>query len=101
MQAVTRELRQFETIFLTGLDGTGVKARIFTEQEELGFAGHPVLGAAAVLHGQSPPTVDAASWRLQVKGRTLAVHTRRRPGSEVVDCDMDQGAAALVATFSA
>ncbi len=54
MQVVTREMRQFETVFVTGVDLAARAAvlRIFTVDEELEFAGHPVLGAAAVLHGQ-------------------------------------------------
>jgi len=52
MQGLTREVRQFETAFLAGVDllGRSARLRIFTEDEELDFAGHPVLGAAAVLH---------------------------------------------------
>ena len=48
MQDVTREIRQFETVFLTDVDlaGRSARLRIFTEDEELDFAGHPVLGAA-------------------------------------------------------
>jgi trans-2,3-dihydro-3-hydroxyanthranilate isomerase len=49
MQALAQEFRQFETIFLQPLGGTRFRARIFTVEEELDFAGHPVLGAAAVL----------------------------------------------------
>jgi trans-2,3-dihydro-3-hydroxyanthranilate isomerase len=101
MQSVTQELRQFETIFLTDVDGTGATARIFTEQEELAFAGHPVLGAAAVLHWEQAPGVEAARWGLRVGGRTLTVHTRRRAGADVIDADMDQGAATVVATLTA
>ncbi|MGS8173864.1 PhzF family phenazine biosynthesis protein, partial [Pseudomonas aeruginosa] len=51
MQAWTRELRQFESIFLLpGDDPRAFRARIFTLEEELPFAGHPLLGAAALLH---------------------------------------------------
>ena len=53
MLAITREMRQFESIFLlAGADAGDPAAQIFTEDEELDFAGHPVLGAAAVLHHQ-------------------------------------------------
>jgi trans-2,3-dihydro-3-hydroxyanthranilate isomerase len=100
MQLVTRELRQFETIFLTEVDARGASARIFTEQEELRFAGHPILGAAAVLHWEQAPASAAATWRLRVGARTLSVHTVRRPASEVVDADMDQGPATVVATLT-
>ena len=56
MLRIAQELRQFETIFLFDVvDGAAV-ARIFTPEEELAFAGHPVLGAAAVLHADSGRT---------------------------------------------
>jgi hypothetical protein len=46
MQDVTREVRQFETAFVTDVDlaAGSARLRIFTEDEELDFAGHPVLG---------------------------------------------------------
>jgi trans-2,3-dihydro-3-hydroxyanthranilate isomerase len=51
MQRLTCELRQFETIFLVpGGDPDAWTARVFTMEEEVPFAGHPSLGAAAVLH---------------------------------------------------
>lgn len=51
MQRLTCELRQFETIFLVPDERPGsFQARVFTMEEELPFAGHPVLGAGAVLH---------------------------------------------------
>ncbi|MCO2363366.1 PhzF family phenazine biosynthesis protein, partial [Pseudomonas aeruginosa] len=61
MQAWTRELRQFESIFLLpGDDPRAFRARIFTLEEELPFAGHPLLGAAALLHHCLLYTSDAA-----------------------------------------
>src|SRR5512147_2244004 len=51
MQALTRELRQFESIFLASSpEPNSFSARVFTMEEELPFAGHPAIGAAAVLH---------------------------------------------------
>ena len=51
MQAIAAELRQVESIFLERTpEPRRVRARIFTPEEELPFAGHPSLGAAAVLH---------------------------------------------------
>lgn len=45
MQQLTQELRQFESIFLTKSHSPQTfKARIFTEDEELNSAGHPILG---------------------------------------------------------
>jgi trans-2,3-dihydro-3-hydroxyanthranilate isomerase len=82
MQDVTREVRQFETAFLTDVDLTGGSARlrIFTEDEELDFAGHPVLGAAAVLHTLLPVSGAEQTWALAVAQRTVAARTRGAAG---------------------
>ena len=49
MLRITQELRHFEAIFLAPMpDTTAIPARVFDLFEELPFAGHPVLGAAAV-----------------------------------------------------
>jgi len=51
MLAVTLEMRHFESIFLEPTeDARTVKARVFDLIEELDFAGHPIIGAASVLH---------------------------------------------------
>ena len=73
MQDLTREFRQFETAFLTGVELTGRSARlrIFTEDEELDFAGHPVLGGAAVLHTMLSAREAEESWALAVAQRTV------------------------------
>src|SRR5881392_1946401 len=54
MQAVAREMNLSETTFVLPNDPAvererGVRARIFTVQEELPFAGHPTLGTGFVL----------------------------------------------------
>ncbi|MYV55601.1 PhzF family phenazine biosynthesis protein, partial [Streptomyces sp. SID3212] len=52
--AITQEVRHFESVFLAPPDAAGaVGARVFDLFGELDFAGHPVLGAAAVLHERS------------------------------------------------
>jgi trans-2,3-dihydro-3-hydroxyanthranilate isomerase len=49
MQRIARELNLSETVFLETTSGPAdARARIFTPQTELPFAGHPVLGAAVV-----------------------------------------------------
>ena len=58
MQALAREMNLSETTFIIPGDAAtekarGVRVRIFTVQEELPFAGHPTLGTAFVLRGQS------------------------------------------------
>jgi trans-2,3-dihydro-3-hydroxyanthranilate isomerase len=58
MQALAREMNLSETTFVLPGDrpaekNRGVRVRIFTVQEELPFAGHPTLGTAFVLRGES------------------------------------------------
>ncbi|HEX5377580.1 MAG TPA: PhzF family phenazine biosynthesis protein [Phenylobacterium sp.] len=89
MLKIARELRQFEVVFLepTARPDT-VRARIFDLIEELPFAGHPILGAAAVLHHSSGQE-SAQTWRFELPDRELSVVTRRtRQGYSGV---LDQG----------
>jgi trans-2,3-dihydro-3-hydroxyanthranilate isomerase len=93
MLCLTQELRQFESIFLLPAGAGRFGARIFTVDEELPFAGHPVLGAGAVLHALSGGDADA-HWTVALSsGRLLEVHSRRAGDRFTVE--MDQGAAAF------
>jgi trans-2,3-dihydro-3-hydroxyanthranilate isomerase len=61
MQAIAKEMNLSETTFIfprgTEIERErGVRVRIFTVQEELPFAGHPTLGTAFALRGQSAAT---------------------------------------------
>ena len=82
LQDVTREVRQFETAFLNDVDLTGRsgRLRIFTEDQELAFAGHPVLGPAAVLHTLLPVPAAKETWALNVAQRTVQAQTRGAAG---------------------
>lgn len=58
MQAIAREMNLSETTFVLPREAAiekerGVRVRIFTVQEELPFAGHPTLGTAFALRGNS------------------------------------------------
>jgi trans-2,3-dihydro-3-hydroxyanthranilate isomerase len=58
MQSIAMEMNLSETTFILPRDAAtereqGVRVRIFTVQEELPFAGHPTLGTAFALRGQS------------------------------------------------
>jgi trans-2,3-dihydro-3-hydroxyanthranilate isomerase len=58
MQAIAKETNLSETTFILPRDAAtdrerGVRVRIFTTTEELPFAGHPTLGTAMVLRGDS------------------------------------------------
>ncbi|HSE66644.1 MAG TPA: PhzF family phenazine biosynthesis protein [Gemmatimonadales bacterium] len=99
MQALTQEFRQFESIFLSAISPDGAVARIFTVEEELPFAGHPLLGAAAVLHRTQAPTLESCSWVLSVPHGDVAVTTVKRSGHYL--CEMNQGKPILGASVAA
>ncbi|MFE7530329.1 PhzF family phenazine biosynthesis protein [Kitasatospora sp. NPDC057542] len=96
MLAITQELRHFETIFLSGADGTqDVTARVFDLFEELDFAGHPILGAAAVLH-ERDGNPGPRRWTFRLTGRTVEVTTRRTATG--YHAQLDQGEPEFLAT---
>jgi trans-2,3-dihydro-3-hydroxyanthranilate isomerase len=90
MLRITQEMRHFEAIFVqpTGQPGT-VRARIFDLFDELPFAGHPIIGAAAVLHKRSG-VGGAQSWRFQLLGKTVEITTDVTAGT--YSGLLDQGA---------
>ncbi len=58
MQSIAKEMNLSETTFICPRDPAtererGMRVRIFTVQEELPFAGHPTLGTAFALRGES------------------------------------------------
>jgi trans-2,3-dihydro-3-hydroxyanthranilate isomerase len=84
MQALARETNLAETTFILPGDAAaektrGVRVRIFTVQEELPFAGHPTLGTAFVLRGQS----GASEVRLDLNVGTVPVRFTQEPGHPV------------------
>src|SRR5690242_4912270 len=65
MLRLTQELRQFESVFLAATaDPCVFDARVFTVEEELPFAGHPALGAGAVIHEMQARGNDKATFVL-------------------------------------
>src|SRR5690349_4312974 len=81
MQAVAREMNLSETTFIFPRDPAaererGVRVRIFTVQEELPFAGHPTLGTASYLRGNS----GASEIKLDLNVGTIPVKFEDRPG---------------------
>ncbi len=93
MAEITRELRHFESIFLVR-DGEAWAARVFDLREELDFAGHPLIGAACVLHALNG-AADTATWTLRLKARAVQVTTRRyAPGRYA--SQLDQGPASFL-----
>ncbi|WP_327233723.1 PhzF family phenazine biosynthesis protein [Streptomyces sp. NBC_01317] len=87
--AITQEVRHFESVFLTPPDAAGVVgARVFDLFGELDFAGHPVLGAAAVLH-ERLGAAGPRRWTFRLPGATVGVTTA--PSAVGVTALLDQG----------
>ncbi len=84
MQALARETNLSETTFILPGDATvekncGIRVRIFTVQEELPFAGHPTLGTAFVIQGQT----NAAEVLLDLNVGTVPVRFSEEPSQPV------------------
>lgn len=77
MLRITRELRHFEAVFLEPTSQGGcVRARVFDLFAELPFAGHPIIGAAVVLHERSSQLkVQVTS--IELISKTVTVTTER------------------------
>ncbi len=87
--AITQEFRHFESIFLRpAADETHWRARVFDLIEELDFAGHPVLGAAAVLHDHLGGDTTRL-WTIELPAKTVTVQTTR--DGTVFRTTLDQG----------
>jgi trans-2,3-dihydro-3-hydroxyanthranilate isomerase len=94
MLLITQELRHFETVFVTTLADPGtVRARVFDLSGELDFAGHPVLGAAGVLH-ELLGAGATREWTVELPARTVQVTTRL--GDGYVSAVLDQGRPELI-----
>ena len=81
MQNLGREMNLSETTFVLPGDAAaektrGVRVRIFTVQEELPFAGHPTLGTASVLRGET----GAPEVLLDLNVGTVPVRFTETPG---------------------
>jgi trans-2,3-dihydro-3-hydroxyanthranilate isomerase len=81
MQRIAREMNLSETTYILPRDEAterdlGVRVRIFTVEEELPFAGHPTLGTAFYLRGNS----GAGEVRLDLNVGTIAVKFEDQPG---------------------
>jgi trans-2,3-dihydro-3-hydroxyanthranilate isomerase len=99
MLAVTREMRHFESIFLiSGKERNTVHARVFDLLGELDFAGHPLLGAACVLH-EIRGGAEGENWSFVLRRKTVTVATERRgSGYSAV---LDQGRPEFLGTLAA
>jgi trans-2,3-dihydro-3-hydroxyanthranilate isomerase len=81
MQAIAKEMNLSETTYILPRDAAiekerGTRVRIFTVQEELPFAGHPTLGTAFALRGNS----GASEIRLELNVGTIPMRFEDTPG---------------------
>lgn len=101
MLAITLEMRHFESIFIVPpADGTRVCARIFDLVGELPFAGHPIIGAACVLHSlDNNQAGNSREWIFHLPGKSAAVKTQA--GKSRYRGTMDQGRPEFLGTLPA
>jgi PhzF family phenazine biosynthesis protein len=92
MQRMAQEFRQFETIFLVQRGANSFDTRIFTIEEELDFAGHPILGAAAVV--QQEFVKNSSGIVFNLKNKQVSVTCTQQGAA--YQCCMDQGQAEFV-----
>jgi trans-2,3-dihydro-3-hydroxyanthranilate isomerase len=84
MQSIAKEMNLSETTFIFPRDAAtererGVRVRIFTVQEELPFAGHPTLGTAFALRGET----GAKEVSLDLNVGKVPVRFEETPGQPV------------------
>jgi len=72
------------------------RARVFDVAGELDFAGHPLLGAACVLHARANAS-DSCRWTLRLRARSVTVETSARSPARF-SAVLNQGAAQFLGT---
>ncbi len=98
MLQLTQEMRQFESIFLNKISDTEFRARIYTMEEELDFAGHPILGASAVLHQLYSPETNRSNWKIHLNASSVEVNTTKE--SDYFLAEMNQGKPQFIRTLN-
>lgn len=89
MLILTREMKQFESIFLSNRAEDGsFRAHIFTVDEELDFAGHPLIGLGAHLH-EEYGTSDLHTWDIKLNQQHVKLTSK--PYADYYQVTMDQG----------
>lgn len=89
MQTLTQEMRQFESIFFYRINSNTFRAFIFTMDEELDFAGHPVLGVAAIIHDLYSKEKEQNSWTIELNAKPVLVRTIKK--NNYYSVQMNQG----------
>lgn len=80
MQDIAKEFKQFETIFLRQVENKSFRARIFTVEEELDFAGHPILGATAAIHEKLYSKEKNVTVKFELNNKVLEAKSIQKNG---------------------
>ncbi len=79
LQRITKEFNQFETVFIyPAAPDNAYSLRIFTREEELKFAGHPVMGACAVIHREYFSSMQHQHINIRLGERAIKVESENR-----------------------
>ena len=98
MLLLTQEMRQFESIFISErINESSVRARIFTVEEELDFAGHPIIGLASYLHDESGDR-EPKEWIIKLNNKSVKVRTKQT--DKYFQASMDQGRPSFIKTLN-
>jgi PhzF family phenazine biosynthesis protein len=95
---IAQEFKQFETAFVYEKTEGIYPVRIFTVQEELPFAGHPVLGTAAVIHKVFEKNNFSADIKMNLGKRTVFVKSKIK--GPCFSVEMNQGTPEFINTIS-
>ncbi|MQA73714.1 MAG: PhzF family phenazine biosynthesis isomerase [Solirubrobacterales bacterium] len=83
MLQITQELRHFEAIFLSSTPDPSIwQASVFDLFTELPFAGHPIIGAAGVLH-RTAGMAGPRTWHFEMPAKAVLVTTQPSPSGYV------------------
>jgi trans-2,3-dihydro-3-hydroxyanthranilate isomerase len=98
MQTLAQEMRQFESIFFYQTSSNCFRAFIFTIEEELDFAGHPIIGAAAIIHDLYSLEKERNTWIFELNKKSVEVTTEKKDG--FYSAKMNQGKPIIGKTLS-
>lgn len=87
LQEIAKEFKQFETVFIFPKEKDYYPIRIFTVEEELDFAGHPILGASASVLQNNNKTSQAI--KFQINNRII--ETEAKAVQDYFSIQMNQG----------
>lgn len=93
---IAQELKQFETVFVYPKNNGSFPIRIFTVQEEIPFAGHPILGTAAVIHNVLFPTENEKTIRFSFRQSGKELNLPSRSQKSFYSVEMNQGKASFI-----